>query len=51
MLEFLGVESATMTVMTVAMELTVTAMLMALVEIDYAIVLIIQKETTSALRQ
>lgn len=39
MLEFPRVESATTTMMTVAMELAVMAMLMALVEIDYVIVL------------
>lgn len=44
MLEFPRVESATI-MMTAAMELAVTAMLMALVEIDCVIVLTVPKVT------
>lgn len=46
MLEAPRVESVTMTMMTLAMELAVPAVLMALVEIDSAIVLIVPKATT-----
>jgi hypothetical protein len=51
MLEFPRAKSVTMTMRTVAMKLAVTAMLVALVEIDYLVALIVQKETMKVLRR